>query len=78
MACGLYPAAEVELAAFARPIASAHPKSLPCWRQARRFTKAMLRHGLVYVRQRYGHVGHADDMPAVLAAGQQDLQSLTT
>lgn len=50
MACGLYPAAEVELAAFARPVAQRSPEELVSLEgKPRRFTKAMLRHGLVYV-----------------------------
>jgi hypothetical protein len=42
-----------------------------------RFTKDMLRHGLDYVKQRYGQPHAVGDLPAVLAAGQQDMQSLT-
>jgi len=53
MACGLYLAAEVELAAFARP---PHERSaeevLTLAKKPRRFTKLMLRHGLDYVVNR--------------------------
>jgi len=53
MACGLYPAAEVELAAFARPVSQRSPEELVLLEgKPRRFTKAMLRHGLVYVLNR--------------------------
>ena len=53
MACGLYPAAEVELAAFARPAAQRSPEELALLEgKPRRFTKAMLRHGLEYVLNR--------------------------
>lgn len=50
MACGLYPAAEVEFDAFARPTAERTPEELAeLENKPRRFTKAMLRHGLEYV-----------------------------
>lgn len=50
MACGLYPAAEVELAAFGRPVAQRSPEELALLEgKPRRFTKEMLRHGLVHV-----------------------------
>ena len=53
MACGLYPAAEVELDAFARPAAERTPEELAeLENKPRRFTKAMLRHGLEYVLNR--------------------------
>jgi hypothetical protein len=53
MACGLYPAAEVELDAFARPPAERTPEELAeLENKPRRFTKAMLRHGLEYVLNR--------------------------
>jgi hypothetical protein len=77
MACGMYLVAEVELAAFARPVDERSPDVLAALAQKpARFTKDMLRHGLDYVKQRYGQVHDAADLPAVLAAGQQDLQSL--
>jgi len=76
MACGMYLVAEVELAAFARPINERSPDVLAALAaKPARFTKDMLRHGLEYVRQRYGQPRTLDDLPAVLAAGQQDLQS---
>jgi hypothetical protein len=53
MACGLYPAAEVELDAFARLPAERTPEELAeLENKPRRFTKAMLRHGLEYVLNR--------------------------
>ena len=76
MACGLYPAAEVELAAFARPVAERSPDELALLEgKPRRFTKAMLRHGVDYVQQNYGQRQSVDDMPPALAAGQRDFQS---
>ena len=80
MACGMYLVAEVELAAFARPIAERSPDAVAALAaKPARFTKDMLRHGLEYVRQRYGQRMTADvDLPPVLAAGQQDLQSSLT
>jgi hypothetical protein len=78
MACGMYLVAEVELAAFSRPINERSPDVLAALAaKPARFTKEMLRHGLDYVRQRYGQPLAADDLPPVLAAGQQDMQSLT-
>jgi hypothetical protein len=53
MACGLYPAAQVELDAFARPIAERTPEELAELEgKPRRFTKEMLRHGLQHVLNR--------------------------
>lgn len=53
MACGLYSAAEVELAAFARPVAQRSPEELVLLEgKPRRFTKTMLRHGLDHVLKR--------------------------
>ena len=79
MACGMYLVAEVELAAFARPIDERSPDVLAALAaKPARFTKEMLRHGLEYVRQRYGQPQAFGDMPPVLAAGQQDLQSSLT
>ena len=76
MACGMYLVAEVELAAFARPIDERSPDVVAALAaRPRRFTKDMLRHGLDYVRQRYGQPQAAGDLPPVLVAGQQDLQS---
>ena len=50
MGCGLYPAAEVELDAFARPPSERAPDELAqLERKPRRFSKAMLRHGLQHV-----------------------------
>jgi hypothetical protein len=53
MACGLYLAAEVELAAFARPLAERSPEEMAALEnKPRRFTKSMLRHGIDYVLKR--------------------------
>jgi hypothetical protein len=53
MACGLHLAAEVELAAFARPPEERSPEEVAVLaKKPRRFTKAMLRHGLDYVLNR--------------------------
>jgi hypothetical protein len=53
MACGLYPAAEVELAAFARPVAERPREEVAMLeKKPSRFTKEMLRHGLDYVIRR--------------------------
>lgn len=53
IACGLYPAAQVELDAFARPPAQRTPEELVLLEnKPRRFTKAMLRHGLAHVLNR--------------------------
>ena len=79
MACGMYLVAEVELAAFARPVDERSPDVLAALAaKPARFTKDMLRHGLEYVRQRYGLPPSLADMPAVLAAGQHELQSSLT
>jgi len=77
MACGMYLVAEVELAAFKRPVRERSPEVVAALAEKpARFTKAMLRHGLEYVQQRYGHAATADlDVPPALAAGQLDLQS---
>ena len=53
MACGLYLAAEVELAAFARPVDERSPEEIAVLeKKPRRFSKSMLRHGLDYVLKR--------------------------
>ena len=77
MACGMYLVAEVEIAAFNRPIAERSPEVIAALAsKPQRFTKAMLRHGLDYVRERYGqHTPDDFDMPPALAAGQRDFQS---
>jgi len=59
MACGLYLAAEVELAAFARPLAERSLEEIAVLeKKPSRFTKSMLRHGLDYVLKR-----NSMDMP---------------
>ena len=53
MACGLHLAAEVELAAFARPLDERSPEELAVLaKKPSRFTKSMLRQGLDYVLKR--------------------------
>lgn len=78
MACGMYLVAEVELAAFSRPIAERSPDAVAALAaKPRRFTKDMLRHGLDYVKNRYGEPSAAGlGMPPALVAGQLDFQSL--
>ncbi len=74
MACDLYSVAEVELEAFARPIAQRPPLDAVLLNaRPRRFTKEMLRHGLDYVLNK--GEGPAADLavPAAVAAGQFEL-----
>ena len=72
----MYLVAEVELAAFKRPLAERSPEVLAALAaKPARFTKAMLRHGLDYVQQHYGQRHTVDDVPPALAAGQRDFQS---
>lgn len=53
LACGLYPAAEVELDAFARPVEERTAEELVLLEnKPRRFTKEMLRHGIEHVLSR--------------------------
>ena len=53
MACGLHLAAEVELAAFARPPSERSSEEIAVLeKKPSRFTKTMLRHGLDYVLKR--------------------------
>jgi triphosphoribosyl-dephospho-CoA synthetase len=77
MACGMYLVAEVELAAFRRPLAERSPDVIAALAaKPARFTKAMLRHGLDYVQQRYGLTSTVDlDVPPALAAGRRAFQS---
>jgi len=75
MACGMYLVAEVELAAFARPIDERSPGALAVLAaKPARFTKDMLRHGVEYVRQHYGQARATDDMPPALAASRLDVE----
>jgi hypothetical protein len=70
MACGLYLAAEVELAAFARPVAQRSEEELAVLeKKPRRFTKSMLRQGLDYVQKResFDRLAPAVDQRAVRA-----------
>jgi hypothetical protein len=76
MACGMYLVAEVELAAFRRPLAERSPEVIAALAEKpARFTKAMLRHGLDYVQQHYGQPQTVDEVPPALAAGQRAFQS---
>jgi len=53
MACGLHLAAEVEIAAFARPASERSPEEIAVLeKKPSRFTKSMLRHGFDYVLKR--------------------------
>ncbi len=81
MACGMYLVAEVELAAFSRPIGERSPDAVAALAaKPRRFTKDMLRHGLEYVKNRQHERQAANDldMPPALAAGRHDFQSSLT
>jgi hypothetical protein len=76
MACGMFLVAEVELAAFSRPVHERSPDALAALAsKPARFNKNMLRHGVDYVRQHYDRAHTVDDMPPALAAGRHDLQS---
>jgi hypothetical protein len=76
MACGMYLVAEVELAAFRRPLAERSPEVIAALAaKPARFTKAMLRHGLDYVQQHYGQPPTVDEVPPALAAGRLAFQS---
>lgn len=78
LACGLQLVAHVELEAFWRPLDQRSPDAVAALAaKPARFTKEMLRHGLAYVRRRYGHVSAVDaGMPPALAAGQRAISSL--
>ena len=77
MACGMFLVAEVELAAFSRPIGERSPDAVAALAaKPRRFTRDMLRQGLDYVKNRYGQRSVVDlNMPPALEAGQRDFQS---
>lgn len=73
MACDLYSVAEVELEAFARPIAQRPPlEVLMLNERPQRFTREMLRHGLDYVLNKAAQPGADLAVPAAVAAGQRD------
>src|SRR5258708_738423 len=80
MACGMYLVAEVELDAFRRPLTERSPEvSAALAAKPAHFTKAMLRQGLDYVQQHYGHpVDSGIDMPPALVAGQLAFRALAT
>lgn len=76
MGCGMFLVAEVELAAFFRPVHERSPDALAALAsKPARFNKQMLRHGLDYIRRRCDQSDAVADMPPALAAGQRDLQS---
>jgi hypothetical protein len=76
MGCGMFLVAEVELAAFFRPVHERSPDALAALAsKPARFNKHMLRHGLDYVRRHYNRTDAVADMPPALAAGQHDLRS---
>lgn len=76
MACGMFLVAEVELAAFSRPLHERSPDALAALAsKPARFNKDMLRHGVDYVRQHYDRAYTVEDVPPALAAGRHDLQS---
>ncbi len=76
LACDMVLVAEVELDAFFRPVDERSPEVLAVLaRRPARFSLAMLRHGLDYVRTRLDEGRAPGDLPAVLRAGQQALQA---
>jgi hypothetical protein len=76
MACGLYLAAEVELEAFARPVSERPEEEVAALKaKPRRFTKAMLRHGLEYVLKRESLQPVAASDAPLSAAGQLAVRS---
>ncbi|MCA0301946.1 MAG: hypothetical protein LCH95_06025 [Proteobacteria bacterium] len=76
LACGMILVAEVELDAFFRPLDDRSPEVLAALaKRPARFSRAMLRHGLDYVRTRQDEGRAPGDLPAVLRAGQQALQA---
>jgi hypothetical protein len=79
LACGLHLVAHVELEAFWRPVDQRSPDAVAALAaKPARFTKAMLRHGLDYVQQRYVFVPVDDtnlSLPPALVAGQRAVQA---
>lgn len=76
LACGMILVAEVELDAFFRPGDERSPEVLAALaKRPARFSRAMLRHGLDYVRTRRDEGRSAGDLPAALRAGQQALEA---
>ena len=76
LACDMVLVAEVELDAFYRSMHERSPAALAALNaRPARFTRAMLRHGLDWVRARRDGALPSGDVPPVLAAGQQALQS---
>lgn len=76
MACGMLLVAEVELDAFSRPVGERSEFELAKLEaKPRRFDKAMLRHGLDYVRERYVQSETVGiEWPPALAVAQPDIQ----
>jgi hypothetical protein len=76
MACGMYLVAEVEMEAFRRPLMERPAEVLAALEaRPRRFSKAMLRQGLDYVRAHYGEPLEDEmDVPPAVAAGQREIQ----
>ncbi|MBS0221044.1 MAG: hypothetical protein JSR91_09910 [Proteobacteria bacterium] len=76
MACGLYPAAELELAAFSRPVAERSPEEVAMLdKKPSRFTKEMLRSGFDYVRNRNSVLPNVAGDAALPAAGHLAVRS---
>ncbi|HEY6983276.1 hypothetical protein [Reyranella sp.] len=76
MACGLYSAAEVELAAFSRPVTERPPEEVALLdTKPSRFTREMLRRGLDYVRHRNRESQNAMDDVSLPAAGHLAVRS---
>ncbi|MGE0575546.1 MAG: hypothetical protein AB7F22_32525 [Reyranella sp.] len=77
LACGLPLVAHVEIEAFWRPAGQRSPEVVAALAgKPARFTKAMLRHGLDYVQQRYTCAPAADaGLPPALVAGQRAVQA---
>jgi hypothetical protein len=69
IACRLYLAAELELAAFWRPMSDRPGDEVAALEgKPRRFTKAMLRHGLDYVTQRAREAHESEETPQPAAS----------
>jgi hypothetical protein len=74
MACDLYSVAEVELEAFARPVAQRPALDAAVLNgRPQRFTKEMLRHGIDYVLNKGEGPSAGLAVPAAVAAGQFEL-----
>ena len=79
MACDLYSVADVELEAFARPMAQRPPmEEVASSARPQRFTKEMLRHGLDYVLTKSDPSAADLTVPAAVAAAQRDVSSASS